>query len=421
MAYDTADQIIDELQGIVEGADPNLATIWVRDAARRTFEARHWSFLLRRNQFVLPAPTTNVSSGATCAVTQNSSTVTFSAGIVTQDMVGQQFRTSTSDPVYDIVGYNSDSSFEIFPYWGGATAGTSSFSVFTAYLQMPQDFLRLLSVVDLSHRYRLNLNISQNDLDQFDPSRASQFSSPVLLSPRDYTQTYIGKVYGVIQVLGAGSKPFANGTYTGQSDSLYTIQMTSSAVGGVATFQWKKGEGSFTPATTDAVNGNTLPEGVTLVWSSSAIYTSGDVFVVRVTSTTSPGVPRMEIYPYPNVRTILPYHYISRYPDVTQPGVALPGLFAGRGDVLREKAQEFAAAYPGPKDQKNSYDQINRRDYHANNWRDLVEELSRQDNEIFQRNVSSNAWNRFPFAPMPWYGGDYLQTHDAPDLYNVFS
>lgn len=424
MASDQVEQIINDICGIAD-VDPGLARTWVRDAGRRTLEARHWSFLHRRAQLSVPAVVSSLSTGATASINQNSSTLSFTLPIAAQGMVGRQLRLSSSTnvvgaagPIFDIVGYNSASSLEIYPLWQMPGVAVQPFTVFTCYFALPADFMMFRSVVDTVYRRRLRTNVNREAIDRYDAGRSRLGGPPALLAPLDYSPTFAGSVSPLLRVIGAGTRPVAGGSYSGVLDAIFTVQMTSSALGGAATFQWRKNEDAFTVGVvSDTALGNLLSDGVFVLFDATANYTSGDTFIIRASALPTLGTPRMELYPYQASQMVFPYVYVARYPDITDDGVQIPGIVGRRDDVIREKALEFAATFPGTPDRPNNYAQINRRDYHALNWKTLVDELSREDNETMQTNVAADPYFSLPFAALPWMSGTDLQSFDPPWIY----
>lgn len=414
---DTVEQITLDVQAFCPDADPNLARLWVRDAARRIMEARQWSWLLRRGQFVIPASVNNVSTGATVSATQDSDELTFSSGVAAEAWVGRQFRTATSSAVYDIIGYVSATKVKIFPAWGAASVSGSGWTIQQMRLTLPADCQALISVISPQHRWQLWLDVPQETLDSCDPARSSGGGVPNLLSPLDYSTVPSGSV-AATELAGGGvnPKPISGGVYTGLDDAVFVLQVTTGGVGGTAVFKWCKNSGAYnTGITSNASDGNYLSDGVSVVWPDTSTFVLNDVFVIRTKALLTPGVPRMEIYPYPSSAMVLPYLYITRHPDITEPGVSIPGILGNRGDVIREKALEMASAWPGTEDRPNTYNQINRRDYHGANANYLMSELARQDNMLFQRNVLPV--RRLPYAPWPFGGIRDLQTTDDWSLY----
>lgn len=424
MASDQVEQIINDVTGIAD-VDPALARMWVRDAGRRTLEVRHWSFLYRRNQLSVPAAVSSTSLAATATTGTNSTTVTFSAAIATPQMVGQQLRFSSATnvigsngPVFDIVGYTDPSHLEIWPPYGLTGAALLPFTIFSAYFQLPRDFMMFDSVVDPVYRRRLRTNVPQSSLDRWDAGRSRLGGPAAVLAPLDYSPTSSGTLSPIIQAFGNGTRPVVSGDYTGQSDTLFILHIDGGGIGGVATFGWKKDDGVETTfVLTDTAVGNALSDGVVIVWDAAQVYTPDDVFVIRASATPTIGVPRVELYPYQSSPAVFPYTYIARFPDITDDGVTLPGIIGRRDDVIREKALEMAATYPGTPDRPNNYAQINRRDYHAANWRQLVAELDREDNETRQTNVRNDPYSALPFASLPWMSGTDLQSFDPPWIY----
>lgn len=428
MASDQVEQIINDITGIAD-VDANLARTWVRDAGRRTLEARHWSFLHKRWNLHVPAAINDTSTGATVSANQNSPQLTFSSPICTPGMVGQQIRFSSapiivgaSGPVLDIVAYDDTTHLEVWPPWQMPNVVNKPFTIFTAYFQMPQDFMFIKSIVDVNYRRRLRTNVPRESIDRYDAARSRLGGPAALLSPIDYSPMFAGSIKAPVQATGTGAVPTAGGVYTGALDAVFVVQIVGGGIGGVAQFKWAKNSGinaaSVSPLTpTDPALGNLLQDGLTVGWDATKTYVNGDVFIISCSALPTTGVPRMEMYPFQSTDADFPILYVARYPDITNDGVVLPGIVSRRDDVIREKALEFAATFPGTPDRPNNYAQINRRDYHAANWRMLVDELTREDNETMQTNVKADPYFALPFAALPWVSGTDLQTFDPPWIY----
>lgn len=74
---------------------------------------------------------TNVTSGATATATNGSTTVTFSGNVITPNMVGRwiQITDGTDGNWYQIVTYNSTTSFEINNNYAGVSGGGKTFTI----------------------------------------------------------------------------------------------------------------------------------------------------------------------------------------------------------------------------------------------------------------------------------------------------
>jgi len=454
MATDTFTGIVGEVTSIARAADIGAARIWVRNAFRRLNEKRIWSWLVKREQVVLPASYTT----GTVTVTADSTTVTGSGTTWTVDMQGRQFRVGDG-AIHEVTKVNSTTSLEIYPAWGGSTASAQSYEISQIYITVPDDFLGWISVVDFTNNSRrLKLHYDQRKLDKRDPQRTSS-GTPALLSGVNYTTIAAGKVFGLIQVRGSGQKPTAAGTYSGFNEAIFTLEITtaniaaasvtsitssgttatvtqtghgystgdyvtiigaapteytgtyavtvtgantytytfagsatSPATGTItarreAVFKWKKNEGTYTTnVVADTDVGVTLSEGVAISFPSGT-YVVGDTFCVRVSPVMNAGLPRFEVWPHVTTRTVLQFQYISRYKDIDQPGVGLPGILANRGDILVELALAEAARWPGTETMPNPYAQIARAEYHEKLAKELIADLERQDEEIFARNI----------------------------------
>ena len=408
---DSIEQVVLNVQSVCPDADPNLVRLWVRDAGRRTMEARNWSWMYKRGQWVVPALEDQTTLACTVTVTEGSDEIEFTADVATEDMVGRQFRPSTSHPVYDITGCISSRKLLISPTWGGDTAAGLSFSIFQSRLTLPTDCAELISVTSPVNRWQLWLNVPQEVLDSNDPSRSRTSGNPCLLSPLDYSTIQSGNVRSAIRVVGVGNRPLSDGTFTGQADALFTIEVTTGGVGGSCVIRWRKDEGAWVTGITPSADvAYELSDGVTVQFSGITTYTVSDMFVVLALARSVTSVPRFELYPLNTTKLVLPFLYVARQPDLTDEGIAVPGALAQRTDILEEKAKEFAASWPGTEDRPNPYNQINRRDYHATNWFALTMELAKQDNNLFQRNILPA--QQVPFAPWPFNRGGNLQEYD---------
>lgn len=125
----------------------------------------------------------------------------------------------------------------------------------------------------------------------------------------------------------------------------------------------------------------------------------------------NPPLARYEIWPHQRAQYVYPCMYVSRPPDLSEPGAMLPRAI--RGDVLLEFALAQAARWPGPsKDAPNPYFNLALAMQHDARSIAMLSELSRTDDEIMENDVQYTSLSAMPFAAIPWGDARYLQSHD---------
>lgn len=408
MATERVESLISELVGLTE-ADPNTVRVWLRDGFRELVGMRRWSFLHQRSAIVVPASVSTTSlGGVTAAVDQDSPVVTLSSAVVSSTWLGRQFRINQSQ-YHDIVEIVSSSKFKVRPEWNLDAVTASAFSITRPYAEMPRDFLMPISVVDTTIQRALHLGYQRELLDLRDANRTKYSNtSPRLLCPLDWSRVNDGTVDAPLRVQGSGTRPLAGGAFTGQSDALFTVTVTTGGLGSAVVFKWSKDEGSYTTGVAaDTTAGNSLQDGVVVRFDATATYTVADTFIIRTFAATKVGVVRQEVYPCPTSRTVLPMIYVSRHPDITDDNVELPGLFAERTDILIEKVLEYASAEP-----RKPYSQVSGREYHAGRCLLLMRQLEIHDELLMPR----DALLSMPPVDLPWGYDDPRET-DPVDMY----
>lgn len=161
-----------------------LAQSWVRNSFRRLAERRLWSWLVKRNQIIFPA----VYTTGTVQVTQNSTTVVGTNTVWDATMQQLQFRVGMGTPVYTIATVTDATHLELDLAWGPASNSGLSYSIYRMYYTPPSDFLSFISVWDTQQAYQLKRNVSQADLNQWDPQRAN-IGQPYVVAALDYNST----------------------------------------------------------------------------------------------------------------------------------------------------------------------------------------------------------------------------------------
>lgn len=135
-------------------------------------------------------------------------------------------------------------------------------------------------------------------------------------------------------------------------------------------------------------------------------YASPDLMTALNLS--GPPLPRMEVWPHVKVNKVVPFMYETRWTDLEDANASLPRYI--RGDVLLEGALAQAAAWPGPEGRPNPMFNLNLSIYHKTEFERMVNELERQDDEIWEQNINYSDWFLFPYAPFP-LTASYIQTH----------
>lgn len=405
MAVDSYAQLWGRVLATVPASGPLLSQRWTVDAFRRIAERRRWSWLVKWNQFILPA----AYSTGTCTVTQNSAIVTGSGTTWTAAMVGRQFRIGTSTPIYTIAQVDSSTQLQLQLPWGGTTASAAGYSIYLCYVTPPpDDFFNLISVWDPNFNWQLGLNVTQNELNAIDSQRANMGQAYVLAN-YDYSQNSTGFVSAPVEIIGSGSGPSIAGSasYTGPANALFTVQLTLGGAAGTATYRWNKNNGAFTTVTTDGGGASQdLSDGVAIFFPVGPTYVLGDTFVIRTSVTNSPGLPRYELWPHNLSNYVYPFLYEARAQDLNEPGAVLPRYI--RGDVVVDSALMIAAQWPGPDpDHPNVFFDLNLADRIKQRVEYEIGQLEKQDDSVYEDMVSYAS--SLPFAP--FYDSKFLQNH----------
>ncbi len=295
-----------------------LAQNLVRNAFLRVAERRRWSWLIKFGQFVSPNPYTT----GTVSVVQGSTTVT---GVATAwlsavpTLLYQQFRIGINAPIYTIVEVTDDTHLELSSAYGGATQSSQVYRIYQCFFPTPTDYHSMLTLWDPAMNWQLNLNIKQEQLNNWDAQRANM-GNAYMVSYRDTSQYFIG------------------------------------------------------------------------------------------TTPTTPGVPRLELWPHSTGRTF-PYLYESRCVDISDPASILPRFI--RGDMLLEMAMADAAYYPGTRDKPNAYKDISSARRHESKAELMIAEAERQDDETDMQDLMNMYGVPYGIA-VPWGDSNWIQSHGGP-------
>lgn len=162
-------------------ADPTQARTWVQWAYNRFCEHRGWSHLRAESAFA-----TAVQKVGTCGVTVGSAVVTPGTLVFTAADVGRQFRVATV-PIYTIISFQvGPGTVTLNRIYTEPTAAAAAATVLDAYVTVPEDFERFISVIDPANRWRLRHWYSQDYLNKADPTRQNS-SNPRLLASLNFS------------------------------------------------------------------------------------------------------------------------------------------------------------------------------------------------------------------------------------------
>jgi hypothetical protein len=176
---DTFDSIWNKVLLRCPSASSFLAQDCVRNAFLRLSEKRPWSWLVRYNQFLMPA----VITAGTVAVTFNSLTVTGTGTGWTGAEVNRQFRIGNQTPIYTITAVDvAAQTLTLELPYGGSTASGVGYQIYQVYVTPPTDFNYFLTIWDPKYNWQLHRNVTQAELNAFDAQRTNQSSVAYVLA-----------------------------------------------------------------------------------------------------------------------------------------------------------------------------------------------------------------------------------------------
>jgi hypothetical protein len=125
----------------------------------------------------------------------------------------------------------------------------------------------------------------------------------------------------------------------------------------------------------------------------------------------TPPLPQFEFWPHQQAACVLPFTYISRPPDLSEPGASLPRMI--RGDVLLEMALAQCARWPGESSEdKNPYFNLALAMQHEARAQAMVNEMVRTDDEQMENDVTYTSLSSMNIAAVAWGDSRYMQSHD---------
>jgi len=162
--------------------DPLLCRVWTQWAYNQFCDRRGWSHLKANTSI-----TVNNQKTGVCGVVQNSATVAGGTLTFAATDVGRQFRLGTI-PIYTIIAVDvsGGTSATLNRVYSEATNAAVTAYILDAYVTMPEDFHRFISIVDPVNRWRLRWWIDSSYLDTWDPARQST-GNPRLLANMSYS------------------------------------------------------------------------------------------------------------------------------------------------------------------------------------------------------------------------------------------
>jgi hypothetical protein len=327
-------------------------------------------------------------------------------------MIGRQIRLGgLLYPYYSIVGWISATQILIDQPWAGADVVSQPYQILQIYYPVPDDFGYWDYIISVKDAYRLQVGVSQTTLALLDPQRTNQ-GQTYACSFRDYTPQFGGLIGPVVAVSAVGSTPVST-TATGYSyvsNATYIIQVATSGISGVATFQWMRaGQTALQPAQTTSDQAQDLMDGVQIYWPVGS-YIAGDFFIINAQSLVTQSGPRFELWPGPTYQGYLyPYQYRAKEYDLTMDAPSLPPFVANRGEILLEMALASAARYPGAdSEHQNVYFNLALAGVHEARSLNMIWDLERNDQEVDQTNID---YEQYPAYPAPWLDGSWQQSH----------
>jgi len=382
VAIDTYTEVWNQVLLRCPSAGPSMAKNFIRNAFRRLYDRRRWSWKTKYGQFISP----DAYSTGTVIVVQNLTTVTGIGTAWTAAMVGRQFRLGNNAPIYTIARYNSPSSIELDAPFGGIST-TSTYEIYQCFFTVPSDFHQFITVWDPAFNWQLQCNVMQSEINIWDAQRAST-GNVFVVSFRDYTRCMVGIVAQPLQVFGTGNDPTSGGIYTGPMDAIFTVEITTGGAPGTAVYQWKKDSGSYFTGivTNNSATPQFLQDGVQVTFPTGVNYTLGDIFVIRCTAVSNPGLPRYELWPHAKSNHVYPFLYEMVPPDLNERNVTIPRYV--RGDILMEMGLHEAAKWPGPSTDKPSpYFNLQIAKAHELRAEQMLNELELRDDEVWEQDL----------------------------------
>ena len=414
-----------------------LAGQLVNDAWKTLQARKDWSWRRKSGSFNPPTlyqagtATTNVGTG-------NPYLITGSGTAWDQSMIGRQIRVGGLNfPYYTISSYISPTSLLIDQPWAGPDQTAQNYQILQCFYPVPEDFGYFEWLVSVKDGFKLFTDTTQSELAVWDPQRTNT-GQTFVASYRDFSSLLGGFISPVISVTNVlDPAPISTTTlgYSYPANATFIIQVVTTGVTGVATYQWMKaGQTSWQPTILTANTPQDLSDGVQIYWPDVSLgltwdqatqswqqysgtwqgagssYAAGDIFIINCTSNTTQGSPRYELWPTPTYSSyIYPYQYMTRETELSELKPSLPPPIASRGEVILEMALEKCALFPGADmDHPNPYFSLQLASYHRGKYEDMLIDLLNNDQNIGLSNITYDSW---PYAGGVWNTGQWQQSH----------
>lgn len=391
-----------------------LAQQFVRARFRDIRRKRLWSWRVGQSQIVTPnAYTTGLASA-----TVGSNVITGTNTVWTPTHVGLQFRLGAIAPIYTVVQVNSNTQLLLDqPFGGVQPSSATGYQLFMGYITPPADFQDFISIKDVLNNYRLTLHLSQEFVDSVDAQRAQTGNPYGVVDFRYSTSPTVGSVSPLMVAVGSNNdaSPLTSGTYTGRTDSLIIITITTGGDSGVAAFTWAKDNGTPNPGIVSTPQPFALQEGVNIQFPSGFNYVQGDVFVCKVRPGFTTSVPQYELWPYSMNQRVYPFLYDKRFPDIDDPTGLVPPFIDA--DVLVKGALADVCRWKGSDSRTNTMYGLDTAMSFEKEFQAKVAELEREDDEVYETDVryQMDTYSMLQCAPFP-YGANWAQSHGVGAL-----
>jgi hypothetical protein len=378
-----------------------------RDIRRKTL----WSWRVGQSQIL----TVNATTAGQATGVIGSPIVNGSGTAWDSTLVGLQFRFGNVAPVYTVAQVNSPTQLILDqPFGGVAPSVNVPYQIFTAYITPPSDFQDFISVRDVVNNWRLNLHLTQEELDTFDAQR-SWTGNPYGIADFRYSSSpTLGSVSPTAVAVGSNldPAPITLGTYAGRTDSLFVFTVTTGGVTGAARFSWVKDNGTPNAGIVTQAAPFLLQEGVNIQWPAGVVYVQGDVFVCKVRPGFAITLPQYELWPYCMSARVYPFLYDKRFPDIDDPNGIIPPYIDP--DVLIKGALSDVCRWKGTETRNNPMYGLDTAMSFEKEFQVKVAEMEREDDEVYLTSVryQINSYSGLGLAPMPFsMGADWAQNH----------
>lgn len=389
-----------------------LAQQFIKSRFRDIRRKRLWSWRIAQGQFITPtAYTTGLALG-----TVGSQVITGTSTAWTSALVGLQFRFGAVAPIYTVIEVDSPTQLLIdLPFGGVAPGNPTGYQIFQAYLTPPTDFQDFISLKDTFNNYRLWLHLSQEELDTYDAQRAQSGTPYGIADYRYSTSPTAGSVGSTVQVVGTqgDAAPVFFGTFTGRSNAVYSVVITTGGPPGTAQFTWALNGGTSSGPITTAQSPFLLSNGVTVQFPSNiGNFILNDVFVSSCIPGYTVQVPMYELWPYSMNQRVYPFIYDKRFPDLDDPNGLVPPFIDA--DVLVKGALADVCRWRGSQTTPNPMYGLDTAMSFEKEFQLKVAEMEREDDEVYLVDVryQLNSWQGLGMAPMPFaMGANWAQSH----------